>query len=284
MSSVAWTSIKDVLHNWVRDAGGFIDERVLWSGQNLSRPAGRAAWCAMRMMSIESVGQDEVFDEDNTITVNLLVSAIDVTANTLTSVAHGRALGDGPVQVTSSVTMPGGLAALTNYWLITPDANSVKLATTFLNARAGIAVDITSAGAGTIAIVSTSETVPAGAELRERVVGPRKILMNVTCYPAFVDDDQAPDDAAEAPAILTDLSTACYFTRYSQLFDAAGVAVSPDRVQALDGVQNTARFEPRATMMVTLLVKSELVDTKTIIETINVQNATNGDTFSVSLA
>lgn len=284
MSSVAWTGIKNALHQWVRDAGAIPEARVLWAGQNLSRPAGKAAWCVMRFKSVKSVGWDEVEDEDNIITVNLPISAINVGTDVLTSVAHGRATGDGPIHVASAGTMPGNVDPAVNYWLIIVDADHVKLATTFLLARAGTAVDIQSAGTGSIAIVSTPETVPAGAELKEHVFGQRVITMDVTCYPAMIDDDQDADDATEAHAILTDVSTATYFTRYNNLFDAANVGVYPNDVQALDGVLNSTRFEPRATMTVTLFVASELVDLKTIIETINLQYTNTGDTFSVSLA
>jgi hypothetical protein len=50
-------------------------------------------------------------------------------------------------QVSTDDTLPAGLAALTDYFVILVDANTIKLATSLVNANAGTAVDITDAGA-----------------------------------------------------------------------------------------------------------------------------------------
>ena len=58
----------------------------------------------------------------------------------------------GPVQVSTSGTLPTGLAALTRYFVFTLAANfrdTFSFATTEANARAGTAIDITGAGSGT---------------------------------------------------------------------------------------------------------------------------------------
>lgn len=82
---------------------------------------------------------------------------------------HGQVTGDGPVQVTTTTTLPAGLTAATNYWLIVVDASNVKLATSRANALAGTAVDITTAGTGTHTMTTfatkngaSSTQVPAG--------------------------------------------------------------------------------------------------------------------------
>jgi hypothetical protein len=49
----------------------------------------------------------------------------------------------------SGGALPGGLAVDTDYWIIYIDANTFKLASTYGNAKADVAVDITSAGTGT---------------------------------------------------------------------------------------------------------------------------------------
>jgi len=62
------------------------------------------------------------------------------------------------VQVTSTGTIPGGLAAATNYFTIPQDDRSqVQLATTYANALAGTAIDITSAGSGTITLTGNAQ-------------------------------------------------------------------------------------------------------------------------------
>lgn len=62
---------------------------------------------------------------------------------------HNQVTGDGPVQLTTTTTLPAGLSLATNYWLIVVDASNVKLATSRANALAGTAVNITDAGTGT---------------------------------------------------------------------------------------------------------------------------------------
>lgn len=71
------------------------------------------------------------------------------TTDVLTSVAHGMRTGDGPIRVTTTTTLPGGLAAATDYYVIKIDADTFYLATSLANAYAGTRVDITDTGTGT---------------------------------------------------------------------------------------------------------------------------------------
>lgn len=52
------------------------------------------------------------------------------------------------VQVSSATTLPAGLAAATNYFVIKVTDSTFKLATSYANAVAGTAIDITDAGTG----------------------------------------------------------------------------------------------------------------------------------------
>ena len=64
------------------------------------------------------------------------------------------------VQASSTGTLPGGLAVLTDYFVIVTKPASgrgVKLAGSYVNALAGTAVDITSAGSGTHTITKNAE-------------------------------------------------------------------------------------------------------------------------------
>lgn len=54
-----------------------------------------------------------------------------------------------PIQVSTTTTLPGGLAAATNYFVIKLTDTTCKLATSYANAVAGTAIDITSVGSGT---------------------------------------------------------------------------------------------------------------------------------------
>lgn len=71
------------------------------------------------------------------------------TNDTLTTLsAHGYAAGD-PVRVTTTGTIPGGLAVNTTYYATAPSGTTLKLAATYADAIAGTPViDITSTGTG----------------------------------------------------------------------------------------------------------------------------------------
>jgi hypothetical protein len=72
---------------------------------------------------------------------------VSVADNSVGETAHGYLTGlEG--QLTTSGTLPGGLATATNYYLIRVDADNYKFATSRANAEAGTAVDITSAAGG----------------------------------------------------------------------------------------------------------------------------------------
>lgn len=53
------------------------------------------------------------------------------------------------VRLTTTTTLPGGLATATDYYLIRMSDTTFKLATTYANALAGTQIDISSAGTGT---------------------------------------------------------------------------------------------------------------------------------------
>ena len=72
---------------------------------------------------------------------------VTVGSDSVGETAHGYLTGlEG--QLTTTGTLPGGLATATNYYIIRVDADSYKFATSRANAEAGTAVDITSAGGG----------------------------------------------------------------------------------------------------------------------------------------
>lgn len=71
------------------------------------------------------------------------------TTDVCTKVAHDLETGDGPVRAFSTTTLPAGLAAATDYYIIKIDADTFYLATSLANAYAGTRIDITSTGTGT---------------------------------------------------------------------------------------------------------------------------------------
>lgn len=85
---------------------------------------------------------------DTTPSAVIFASAdIDTGTDTLTAVDHG--LFTGLVgQFTTSDTLPTGISALTDYFVIVVDADTIKIASSLANALAGTAVNITNAGVG----------------------------------------------------------------------------------------------------------------------------------------
>lgn len=72
---------------------------------------------------------------------------ISVANDTFIEVAHGYATGL-KGQVSTSTTLPGGVVAVTDYWIIKIDADTFKLASSLENALAGTPLVITSIGVG----------------------------------------------------------------------------------------------------------------------------------------
>jgi hypothetical protein len=82
------------------------------------------------------------------------VSAVTTGTDALTINNHPFDVGE-RVYIASTATLPGGLSALVQYFIIDTDVNTIKLATTKANAIAGTAIDITSTGSGTITVEHT---------------------------------------------------------------------------------------------------------------------------------
>ena len=87
------------------------------------------------------------------------------------------------VFISSTGTIPGGLSALTEYFVIDTDANTIKLALTKADAIANSPIDITSTGSGTIVVAHTKYLEATGNGLlsldgESVVLGDRVLLKN----------------------------------------------------------------------------------------------------------
>lgn len=96
---------------------------------------------------------------------------VNVANNTITKTAHGWSTGECTAYFSSSGGLPGGMAVLTNYWVIVVDSSTIKLATSRANALAGIAVDITTQGTGTHTCNRGSALVVPSGVTEVRVTG-----------------------------------------------------------------------------------------------------------------
>lgn len=113
------------------------------------RSAGTVSVTAARVLSGTLAAQ--VIADDT-------VDTVDTTDNELDIASHLYLAGDGPVRISSSGTLPGGLDASTDYWVIYISSGAIALATSRANALAGTKIDLTSAGSGTITIADTVDT------------------------------------------------------------------------------------------------------------------------------
>ena len=75
-------------------------------------------------------------------------SDVNTSNETFTESSHKYQTGDA-VQISSTDTIPAGLAASTTYYVINASSSTIKLATTLKLAKAGTAINLTSTGAGT---------------------------------------------------------------------------------------------------------------------------------------
>lgn len=83
------------------------------------------------------------------------ITAVDAGTDQLTITGHGFTTGDGFAAIFSpdGGALPGGLAAVTDYWVIVVDPNTVQLAASSADAISGTEIDITSAGSGTLQLL-----------------------------------------------------------------------------------------------------------------------------------
>lgn len=82
-------------------------------------------------------------------------SGVNTSTGAITVTAHGYAVGQ-LVTLTTTGTLPTGLAVSTSYYVIVVDTNTIKLATSLANANAGTYITLTGAGSGSSKVVPTS--------------------------------------------------------------------------------------------------------------------------------
>lgn len=262
--SIPWTAVENGIHdNWLIPATGLAGTSIIWYGQNSARPAD--PFIMLKWGSVERVGIDAVTANANP----LVLTPIAFTASAsqpLAAPAHGLALGDGPVQLVGSPPAP--LLTGTNYYAVPVDANNVNLATSFINARNNVTVTITGSGSGTIQ--STASTVRAGQEILRSASGPRRVILDVTCFGTSGIGSNGADQILEAAITYQPL--------VAQKLNGAGLAILKfNRVQSTDGIIDTSVFEPRALLEVTIMLSSLVQLPDTIIAEVAGSGSSGGN-------
>lgn len=108
----------------------------------------------LNLDSIDLVSLQAVYT--NATTSGKVFTVLSLANNTVTITAHGQVTGSLGQVSNSGGGLPAGLAAITNYYVIVVDANTVKFATSLANAVAGTEVDITGNGTGTQTFTPTT--------------------------------------------------------------------------------------------------------------------------------
>lgn len=132
-----------------------------------------AATAVALSQTTAALGMDHLVLADVTASVtaanpankNFTSADVDDTDDTITIAAHGLLTGT-KATLTTDDALPGGLAAVTDYYVINAGANVIKLATSQANALAGTAIDITDVGSGNHVLVITT-TIAGSVKLQK---------------------------------------------------------------------------------------------------------------------
>jgi hypothetical protein len=77
------------------------------------------------------------------------VDTVDFANDELDIATHGLGTGSGPIQFTSTTTLPTGMDLATDYWVISVNAGTIQIALSLEDALEGTAVAFTDVGSGT---------------------------------------------------------------------------------------------------------------------------------------
>lgn len=274
MSAIAFDTMMPALQAWVVACSGLAGTNVIFAdGQD--RPSG--TYIAIMPPTVLPIATDWTKHRDKPLVLApRTVNAVSAVANTLTLTAHVYLTADGPVQLTTTGMLPGGLALTTNYWIVKIDANTIKLATTYQNARHGTVIDLLDAGTGVHTIVGTAATRRGGQEIEEVVTGVRKLTMQIQCFAA------PPTGITAAYGVLTDLVARARLTSKMTMLRAVGLGlIRFTAIETTPEIKNRVVFEPRAITTVEFHAMSELGEGATYIENAEVTNLMTGKTTTV---
>lgn len=139
---------------------------------NASAFSAAATTAPSVLMLVDLVGFYRVTSVTTTTaqsTTNTLATFSTFTADASTDICTHSNINLFPytrVRLTTTTTLPGGLATATDYYVIKVTDTTIKLATSYANAVAGTAINITDAGTGTHTINTLLPRYTSGAGLK----------------------------------------------------------------------------------------------------------------------
>lgn len=272
VSVTDWDTIERAIHAWVVKASGLPNGSVIWSGsakrrpQTVTAPPPDSQWISLLLGDDVEDSMPWVDVEDNPLTFTAFTfTASAVTPpGVLTATAHGRLTGDGPVQLTNvGGALPSGLQAGFDYWVITVDANHLRLAASFEDAIADtpIPAPVASAGTGVHTLSATADTVRAGAEILEVVRSTDAATLSIQCYGG------PPTGRGRPLSVLQTVVKSAWLPSVRNALELAGVGVTTSgRVNDVGAALNSSRWEPRAHVDIKVWVTAEISEPGSVIE------------------
>lgn len=262
------------IHNWVVACTGIAADHIIWGHQQAPRPAQPGI--VLRLMTENDEDIPWVDTETQPLVIpSMVITSVDDVANTLTKTAHGLLTGDGPVRF-SGLDLPDGVLDTVNYWIVKVDADSFKLANSFVNAINGVTIDLLDAGSGVITLDDTDDTLRAGQEIKFIQRSLVKALLTLECY---TDVGVGMDMAS---AILWRVAAKRLLPTPIQILQDANIGISEvTRVRSYGGTQGQYLFEPRASLDVALYLVSEDSEDGTIVERTEITNEDTGVVWTV---
>jgi len=123
---------------------------------------------ATAQATTNTLGYGDTFTADDTTDIITWTSTTNRPSNILTGTR---------VQLTTTTTLPAGLALATNYYVIKVTDSTCKLATSYANAIAGTAINITSTGTGTHTMSRLLPRYTNGAGVQAIIFNPNSVAL-----------------------------------------------------------------------------------------------------------
>lgn len=272
---IDWVVVQRYIARWVAAGTGLDTDNILWSQNKAPRPA--ADGIVMRIMGIEPIGDPWVDIVDNPLEfADVVVEQVDFGANTLIITGHALQTGDGPINIESTLTLPGPLEADTNYWVIKVDDDTIQLADTYIHTGGAdidglpsgntvTTINLADAGSGVITVSATPDSLRAGAEILHVARATTRATLLIECH---TEDSVGMDMAV---AVLHRLVARSTLPSQVALLEEAGIGVSEiGRVRAIRGHLDALLFEPRAALEVLIIIASEDEEAGTIIQSADI--------------
>lgn len=115
-----------------------------------------------------------------------------------------------------------------------------------------------------------------GEEILILARGTREAVISIQAFGADAVGSAAPR------ALLEKLAARSRFPSLRDALDAANIGLAPlGAVLSMDGVIGSSSFDPRATLEARIFITSEVSETATYIESVELENLTTGDEFTV---